>query len=193
MTILVKNIPSLFLSCLFILFVVLDLGLTQYGIEEGIAVELNPLINTEDFSANYLAQAIWCAVLSIAVFWSVNIQAKKYIETGKLVKNRFRKRAGDRTMDVSGFVLLLCLISILLRGLVVLSNTLAVFFQTSLVPSWGLAGWEYSGAFDAQTIGMMMKYYLFVTVVLIAFSWPVILMSNKVVVATARLSKAKPS
>ena len=97
--------------------------------------ELNPLINTTDFSQNYFPQMVACVLFGISAFWALRQEALKYLLSGKLIKITFKTNPNDRKIGISYGVLLFCLTMLLARSVVVLHLTTISLFEINLLPT----------------------------------------------------------
>jgi len=121
----------------FALVSIADLALTYYLLTQNISCfrELNPFINTSDFSRNLLPQALIILFVCSATYWAILTQNKKYLESGEFIRIRFRAIPGERSIDLSYGVLLFCFVLLLYRILAVAQLSYIAAFGSDLFPS----------------------------------------------------------
>ena len=121
---------------MFALVSIADLALTYYLLKQNIGFcELNPFINTSDFSRNLLPQALVVLFVCSATYWAILTQTKKYLESGEFIRIRFRTIPGERSIDLSYGVLLFCFVLLLYRILAVAQLSYIAAFGSDLFPS----------------------------------------------------------
>ena len=149
MTFVSGNRRSLFIGTLlgatYASLTLIDLLTTQQLLQLPNTREFNPLVNTTDFSANYLPALLVSLVIFSGLLWGLYDQSERYKKTGKLIKITMRAVPGARKLDISYAVLLVGMIALFSRFVTVLQVTSALHFEENLIfYSWFIFNWPYS-------------------------------------------------
>jgi len=148
MTLVSGNRRSLFIGTLlgatYASLTLIDLLTTQQLLQRPNTREFNPLVNTTDFSANYLPALLVSLVIFSGLLWGLYDQSERYKRTGKFIKITMNNVPGARKLDISYAVLLVGMIALFSRFVTVLQVTSALHFEVNLFPPLFIFNWPYS-------------------------------------------------
>ena len=136
-------ITGVLLGSIYAVLTFFDLAITRQLLELPNTRELNPLVNTEDFKANYFPAFVVSSTVLAGFVWGFRDQVKKYQETGNLIRITVRTIPGQRSIDVSYGILLFCFIALFSRLATVFQVASALYLEMNLFPPLLIFDWPY--------------------------------------------------